>query len=260
MLFHRLFVFADTEKVSTFLLGHLLLVSGSRDSHDCVSKRFCDFDTHSSKSTDTNDTDSDFFIILWSKMFKWAVHGDTSAKNRRRKGEVHTIWNLDDIIFMDYVRAGIATIGLRVWVTRDSSMLSIAIVGSSQTIHAILLIAIFAHVAVTARVDKASNSTSFTNFELGYFWSDFNNSTQKLMPWKHWEFGATPFIGSLMSVSMADTTKEHFELDVIITNCSSWELDRRNFFTLVHDAPSSFHILTIDWFENVCRCFFHIEF
>ena len=74
----------------------------------------------------------------------------------------------------------IASSSLGGLISTNTAMFLVTIVGSGHSFDAILFISSLAIDAIKTSVNEASNRTSITNLELGYFASNLNDASKKL--------------------------------------------------------------------------------
>lgn len=146
---YLLWVLRDDEDVGTFLHRHCFLFVAHRNRDDLVAHGFGKFYTHRSEATDADNTDG-LATITAVPVDEWSVHGDTSAHDRCDLLHLHAFMNLDDVVLMNHIRAGVATERLVVLVSANAAMGLDSVVSASHALIAVLLLTAFAHWALSA--------------------------------------------------------------------------------------------------------------
>ena len=248
---HWLWVSSTNESISTFLFGHLLFVWTVGNSNNSVSHSFCQFKTHCTETSNSNDSYAHLLSILHSlvgfPVIKRVKHGDSCAEEWTGLFERNTIRDLVDEPLMDNIRAGISTKGLGFWVSTMMSIFSHSVVGMKRTAcFAPNFVPILASLALHAGVNYTTYTYIITYLKSGHSRSDFNYSSTKFMTWNQWIRGSCEMVHTDMTIWMTDTAIFHFKFNIVLT--TSWSVDpyRLECFTPFGNTPTNFSVLTFE--------------
>lgn len=187
-------------------LGQCLLLLGSAAGEDGHVATHChtNLDGHGAETTETSD--GEFLALLDTVVHHWGVDCNTGTKERGSLREFEIVWDRANIVLVDDDILGIATVGWfgLTWVSlveaRAVRVLIPTGISAHHTLAAVLLSAGLAVVAITARVNKATNTSSLANLEIGDILANSNNMTSDLVTRNHWEDAWAPLLAGLMNV------------------------------------------------------------
>lgn len=93
------------------------------------------------------------------------------------------------------------SLGVVAWAV---GVLSTSVVGAYATSLAVVLLPISTISAVSACVDKTTNTSMIANFEFGDIFADSNYDASDFMARNHWESSLSPFFTDLMDVGVTN--------------------------------------------------------
>ena len=84
---------------------------------------------------------------------------------------------------------------------------------------------------ITQYISKYIKKTTY--FELSNFITNFSDFSKELMTSYYWKISRTPFVSSVMNICVANSTVQHFKLDLVISDFWTRNQERLVLFSII---------------------------
>ena len=212
-----------------------------------MTQRFCNFNSHCSKTTNSDNSNDHLVSFCCSPLFQRVVHRDSCAEDWSSYFKWDVFWNFENKVLVHNIRSGISTICWQVFVSWNTTILTNSVVSATLTGQAVLLISLEALRAVQTCINHAADSYSFSDFEPCDIFANLRDCSNQLVSGHAWIPGKSHVVLANMAISVADSTVEKFELDMVISTDTSVNPHWLELAVRCLETPRDFLVLISLW-------------
>jgi len=185
-------------------------------------------------------------------MNKRVKQSDTRAHDRPNAFKWNFIWDFNNEMLMTYVWPWVSTEVLDIWISANMPIFLQGIICMQwSSFKTERFLSCFAHFTFHARINDAAHCNIISNFDLSNLWTNFNDSSRKLMARYNRIHSITKMIQSKMAIRMAYSTILHLKFDIIFLTLGPIDPYWLEFLPVSLNRPCYLFILIIECWRNI---------
>lgn len=188
----RLGVAGHAHFVGALLLAEVHLVLGACEGDHLVAHGLGELEAHGPEAADSDDAHLLLLAVEAAVVDERRPHGDARAQDGRDVRVRDPVGDFDGLVLVDHVALALAAERLHLLVARHAAVHPGAVLSAGQAFHALLLVAVLAMAAVSARVYDAAYANFVSHFELADFCANFHYCPLDFMSTYEWLPTAAP--------------------------------------------------------------------